>query len=86
MIAEKILRDPRVVEDARSALERWRATSGETPALREWAKLLESSDARDIVSLILRVDEEGMRLRSSSPFAGALDPAERDLIFKAARR
>ena len=86
MIAEKILRDPRVIEDARRALGRWRSTSGETPALREWATLLESPDPRDIVSLILRVDEDGMRLRSSSPFAGALDQTERDLIFKATRR
>jgi hypothetical protein len=86
MIAEKILRDPRVLEIARGNLKRWGTLNGASATNSEWARLLEEGNARAIVIALLRVDEEGMRLRSSSPFAGVLDEAERELVYRAARK
>jgi len=86
MIAEKLLRDPRVLEIARNNLKHWEARNGPSAATSEWARLLEEGNARMIVLSLLRVDEEGMRLRASSPFAGVLDEAERELVYRAARK
>jgi hypothetical protein len=86
MIAEKILRDPAVVAIALENLARWRETQGNTPALQEWQKLLEAGDQQAILTALLRVDEEGMRLRSSSPFTNILSDLERHLIFEGTRK
>lgn len=86
MIAEKLLRDPHVLDIARDNIRRWVEQNGPTEALEQWALLIESDDRAAILHALLRVDEEGMRLRSSSPFAGVLDDTERKLIFEAARK
>ena len=82
MIAAKILQDPAVLEIARENLARWRQQRGNIPALREWEDLIDTGDRLAILSALLRVDEEGMRMRSSSPFTGILTDEERDLIFQ----
>jgi len=86
LIAEKLLHDPSIVEIARENLARWHEAQGDMPALREWQALLESGDRLAILRALLRVDEEGMRLRSSSPFAGVLSDFERGLVFEGSRK
>lgn len=86
MIAEKLLRDPTVLKIARDNLRRWLESSGDTPAFKEWQDLLESDDQHAILVALLRVDEEGMRLRSSSPFASILNDLEHQLIFEGSRK
>jgi hypothetical protein len=85
MVAEKVLRDPAVIETARQNLVRWRS-SNDSPALREWSRILEHADDEAIVRILLSVDEEGMRLRSSSPFTGILGSKERRLVFEQSRK
>ena len=86
MIAEKLLTDPEILTVAKRNLERWVQQSGQTPALLEWDELLESGDQAAILAVLLSLDEEAMRLRSSSPFTGILNEAERRLIFEATRK
>jgi hypothetical protein len=86
MIAQKILRDPSVLEIARSNLVKWRTQSPETAAQREWADLIERADTEAVLTALLRVDDEGIRLRSSSPFTGVLDEYERHLIYEGPRK
>jgi hypothetical protein len=86
MIAEKLLQDPSILDIARENLERWQRQNGPSKPMEEWSILLESGNVRAIILALLRLDEEGMRLRSSSPFAGVLEDQERDLLFRAARR
>lgn len=85
MIAEKLLRDPAVLEKARENLRRWEQQNGPSKSMEEWSLLLDSGNVRVIVLALLRLDDEGMRLRSSSPFAGVLNEEERDLLFRAAK-
>jgi hypothetical protein len=85
MIAEKLLHDPHILDVASENIRRWSERNGATPALQEWERLLKTGDLRVIIHALLSVDEEGMRLRSSSPFAGVLDESERELVFKATR-
>lgn len=82
MIAAKLLREPRVMHIARENLTRWVKRNGPTPALEEWVRLLEGGNLEAILTALVRVDEEGMRLRSSSPFSGVLSDAERSLFFQ----
>jgi hypothetical protein len=85
MIAEKLLHDPRVLDVASENIRRWRKRNGATPALQEWERLLNTGNLHAILHALLSVDEKGMRLRSSSPFAGVLNEIERGLVFQAAR-
>jgi hypothetical protein len=86
MIAERLLNDPSVIATARQNLDRWTETQGDTPALKEWRTLLETGDRYAILLALLSVDEEGMRLRSSSPFTDILGNLERHLIFTGTRK
>jgi len=86
MIAEKLLRDPRVLNIARDNLKRWSERNGLSPAMGDWNRLIDGGDVHAVITALLRVDEEGMRLRSSSPFAGALDKEERELLYRSVRK
>ena len=85
-IAQKISRDPKLLDKARANLERWSAKS-EDPVpqyLREWQEILERPWP-EIAELITSMSEDATRLRSSSPFAGVLSEDERKQIYAAFR-
>ena len=85
-IAQKISRNPTLLNKAKANLERWSAKS-EQPLpqyLREWQEILERPWP-EIAEIITSMSEDATRLRSSSPFAGVLTAAERDQIYEAFR-
>ena len=85
-IAQKISRDPKLLDKARANLERWSARSkGPLPQyLHEWQEILERSWP-EIAEIITSMSEDATRLRSSSPFAGILTADERKKIYEAFR-
>ncbi len=85
-IAQKITRDPTLLDKAKANLERWIAKSGDPRPqyLREWQQILERPWP-EIAELITSMSEDATRLRSSSPFAGILTARERELIYEAFR-
>ena len=85
-IAQKIMRDPSLLNKAKANLERWtaRSTDPKPQHLREWKQILERPWP-EIAELITSMSEEATRLRSSSPFAGVLTAEERDQIYEAFR-
>jgi len=85
-IAQKITRDPTLLNKAKANLERWRAKSEdpEPQYLREWQRILERPWP-EIAELITSMSEDATRLRSSSPFAGVLTGDERKQIYEAFR-
>lgn len=85
-IAQKITRDPNLLNKAKTNLERWSAKSGDPRPqyLREWEQILERPWP-EIAELITSMSEDATRLRSSSPFAGVLTADERDQIYEAFR-
>lgn len=85
-IAQKITRDPNLLNIAKTNLERWSSKSKDPQPqyLREWEQILERPWP-EIAELITSMSEEATRLRSSSPFAGVLTTAERDQIYEAFR-
>jgi len=85
-IAQKITRDPTLLNQARANLERWIVKSGDRqpPYLREWQQILERP-LPEIAELITSMSEDATRLRSSSPFAGVLTASEREQVYEAFR-
>ena len=76
-----------VLSHARQNLNRWLEGdafgSGERQSVEEWQKILDGSDVGRLIQIITDTSEEGQRLRSSSPFVGALTPKERLEILAA---
>ena len=82
-IAEKVRRQPALLEIARENLRRWSAAEPDvtlSQARREWQRILDAGDVADIIRLITDPTEEGHRRRQSTPFAGILTPEERRAI------
>lgn len=86
VIARKIERDPKLLQIARSNVERWSTQrNDERPTwLDEWRELL-NQPWENIAALITEPSENGARLRQSSPFAGILTNQERWRIHEAFR-
>lgn len=85
-VAEKLRRNPKqVLQIARNNLSRWLKSESfagnERFALLEWQEILETRPPEEIIKIIRQDTDEGQRLRSSSPFAGVLSEAEREIIW-----
>jgi hypothetical protein len=79
-VAVRLEARPQLLEVARANLKRWLAARP-VAALREWQRLLDSMPLPQLVQLLRSPEEEAVRLRQSSPFAGILSPAERQAIL-----
>lgn len=68
-----------MIEKARSNFRRWMAGRGDDAfavVYREWEDLLDILSPQELARLLVAADERAVRLRQSSPFAGALPPKE----------
>jgi len=87
-VADRLRAEPSaVLEHARRNLDRWTEGDafgpGEVASLDEWRRILDEADVHRLVEVITDISDEGQRLRSSSPFVGALSPEERLEILAA---
>jgi hypothetical protein len=80
-VAAKLEAEPQLLEVARANLNRWDAAGSSSP-LREWQRLLDTLSLSQLLKLLRSRDQEAVRLRQSSPFAGLLTPAERQGILR----
>ncbi len=81
-VATKVDRDParRGLRQARETCARW-MRENPTPAAAEWQAILDGS-WEQVREVLLADNQEGQRLRQSSPFCGVLTPAERWAIYR----
>jgi hypothetical protein len=86
LIAQKIARNPRLLDLARRNLAAWSARYGDDlpRALEEWRAIL-ARPWHEIAALITDAGESATRLRQSSPFAGVLTESERRRVYEAFR-
>jgi len=86
-IAERIEQgDLEPLRIAAQNLDRWLRLHGELSlAQSEWVPILGWPTARLLTLLRNAEDEEAIRLRSNSPFAGAIDPQLRLGLLREAR-
>jgi hypothetical protein len=87
-VAERLRAEPEaVLERARRNLHRWAEGDafgpGELASLEEWRRILGEADVDRLIEIMTDLSGEGQRLRSSSPFVGALSPEERLEILAA---
>lgn len=87
-VAERLRAEPEaVLERARQNLNRWTEGdafgTGEQSSLEEWQEILGEADVDHLIQIITDTSDDGQRLRSSSPFVGALSPDERLEILAA---
>lgn len=85
-IAQKINSDPTLLNVAKRNLQAWSAKHVDNPPryLAEWRRIL-GRPWPEIAALITEQNEDAVRLRQSSPFAGVLTPAERKVVYDAFR-
>jgi hypothetical protein len=87
-VADRLRAEPgAVLERAHRNLHRWIEGDafgpGEMASLEEWRRILGEADVGRLIEIITDSSDEGQRLRSSSPFVGALPPEERLEILAA---
>lgn len=79
LVAEKVRREPALLDRVRRTLARWRDPSNPTraePYLAEWQRLLDLGLEATLATAV-EDSERAAALRSCSPFTGILTPAER---------
>ena len=87
-VADRIRRDPSLVEDAKRFIERRlpSASSGERLELEEWRSILATMSIPRLRRFLVQDGARPTRLRQSLPFLNAISPEERKAIFAAASR
>ena len=81
-MARKIRRQPALFNRAARNIARWEKSNRGCPApLREWKQILSENKMGQVLRLMTRSDEEGNRLRQSSPFCGILTERERKELW-----
>ncbi len=88
VIADRIARDPSIVDDAKRYIEKrmLSASPGEQLELREWQHILSAMSSPRLRRFLVSDDARATRLRQSSPFIGVLSDQERRRLFDAAKR
>jgi hypothetical protein len=84
LVAEKLRREPALLDRARATLARWRVTASprSQPYLEEWQRILRAGlDAT--VAALLEDSERATALRQCSPFTGILTSRERFEFLRA---
>jgi hypothetical protein len=78
-VAERLRRQPELLDQARANLDRWSRRNASVVSLlrcyAEWQEIL-CRPVEDICTLLCAETDEAQRLRQNSPFAGILAPAE----------
>jgi hypothetical protein len=81
LIAERLRRDPAILELARERVAGWLAASEKPPFYaRRWAEVL-AGDSPSVAAFLTDRGELATELRQSTPFAGAITAQERWRIF-----
>jgi hypothetical protein len=83
-IADRLLRDPAILNRARDRVRSWAADFPERPFVKRWASILEGSP-ESVAAFLVERTELAQELRQSSPFAGVLSPAERWRLWRETR-
>jgi hypothetical protein len=85
VIAERLPSQPEILAMARGRVQEWLAAPSEPPFYaRKWAEVL-AGDLPSIAAFLVDRGELATELRQSTPFAGALRPKERWVIWRETR-
>lgn len=83
-VADRLRRDPNLLDIARTRLAEWIA-AGHSPAhARAWQEIL-TRPLDDILTFLADPGERARELRQFTPFAGFIDPRERWRLWREVR-
>jgi hypothetical protein len=81
-MVRKIRREPRLFKRGERALARWQKARGSScDSMREWKRILRDNDMETVLRILVQKDDEGDRLRSTSPFCDILTQREVKAIW-----
>ena len=81
-MAQMIREKPELYSQVRTTLARWNSMDSPVSLARaEWQTILDTKSLEDVLEIICRDDENGQRLRQSSPFC-IISQERRAAIFK----
>jgi len=84
-VADKLVRDPAILERARRKLRDWLDRGGRSQKLwQRWEEIL-AGTPEDVARFLRDPSAEATWLRKASPFAGVLTPTERWRILREVR-
>ena len=82
LVAERIRADPTVLEVARKRVAEWQCTCTMNPKYPQaWSKLLNGPVER-LLEMLVDPGETATELRHVSPFAGVVDMATRERVWR----
>lgn len=85
VVAERLTRDPQVIERARKRIDAWLAEPNRSSSyLEQWRALLAGPRER-LLEVLRSMDEQAKALRQCTPFPGELDPRERWELWRRVR-
>jgi hypothetical protein len=85
VIAERMQSQPEILASARQRVQTWLSSGTEAPFYaHRWAEIL-AGDLPSITGFLTERSELAEELRQSSPFAGALKPQERWILWRETR-
>lgn len=80
-IADKLRKNPALLEIPRENLDRWSLTNGRSqPYWDAWREIL-NRPLEEILALLVEDSEKMTAMRQATPFAGVLEPRERWAIY-----
>ena len=82
LVAVRLRANPNLMQKAESNLRVWLRENPATQAWLEWETILETESFENVLKIMTAENEEGQRLRSSSPFAGIVTAQERKAIIE----
>jgi hypothetical protein len=86
VIAERLVRDPALLDAARARVRGWLETQQPVPAYASaWNEIL-AQEVVAIAAFLVDPGERARELRQSSPFAGYLSPRERWQLWHETRQ
>jgi hypothetical protein len=84
-VAERIAREPSLLDRVRERLDGWIATGGRASSYaREWRELVDRP-LPELLAFLVDEGEHARALRQSSPLAGLIEPRERWRIWEEVR-
>ncbi len=83
VIAERLLHDRRILDEARRVVDQWMRAASPPPYYAEAWRAVLAGDPAAVAAFITDPGERARELRQSTPFTGVLSPRERWAIWQA---
>ncbi len=82
LVSVRLRSNPNLMQKAKSNLRNWLHENPTVQSWLEWKTILETESFENVLKIMTAENEEGQRLRSSSPFVGIVTARERKAVIE----